>query len=175
MKQVLPITALVLLLTSAVVGTVRSKHPVNPHPGVQIVKLRLLVDGKELATISTPHGTTATMSREGGEVIGLTPSMQVDGLSLTVTVNDAVTGDLKLVGRYSLSRNAPIDVSTERTPLIVEWLETTTLATAGTASAAPCRTCCVICDGITFCACEVTTSCGHCCCKDACGCTEGAG
>ncbi len=179
MKRILPITALALLLTGVVVGGMRAKHPANASratlrsPG-QVVRLRLIVDGKELARISTPDRVMATMRREGGEAIGLMPSVEIDGIGLSVLVQDETTGQFVEVGRYSLARNVPIDVSTSRTALSVEWLETTAnTAPGGGASNAPCTVCCITCENITLCACEVTTSCGHCCCKDTCVCTGG--
>ncbi len=175
-KRMVALAAVALLLTGAVAGTVTTRRPEKARPAIQVVRLRLIADGKELARISTPGGAMATMSRENGEAIGLTPSVQDDGVTLTVAVKDPATGEFKIVGRYPLVRHVPVDVSTERTPLAVEWLETTiaTPVAGGVSGAGPCTVCCVICDGITLCACEVTTSCGHCCCKEACGCMEGA-
>jgi hypothetical protein len=176
MKRILALAALALLVTGVAVGTVATRRPVRPIKTAQLVTLRLAAEGTELARISTLSGVMATMSREGGEQIGLTPSVQADGIGLTVAVRNATTGEFTIVGRYSLVRNVPTDVSTERTTLTVEWLETTTVtpaAGAAPAGTAPCTTCCIVCDGTTFCACEVTTNCGHCCCKETCGCVDG--
>lgn len=167
-----------LLMIAAVVGGVAARHPDRPgrtggSRAVQVVKLRLTANGTDLATISTPNGTPATMSREAGEFISLTPTVRADSVELMVAVKDPATGEMNVVGRYSLTRKVPLDVSTGQTRLAVEWLQTTTVTVAAPASGtAPCTTCCVICDGTTFCACEVSTSCGHCCCREMCGCNE---
>ncbi len=176
MKRIVPVTAFATLLAGTAVGVIAKPPVTGPSQApAQVVKLRLTAGGRELAKLSTPDGTMATMARSDGEAIALTPLMQADVLTLTVAVKDPASLQLTVVGRYSLVRNVPTDVSTARTALRVEWLETTAMPPVpGAVVTRPCRTCCVVCEGVTFCACEVTTGCGRCCCKDACGCESAA-
>ncbi|MBP7619394.1 MAG: hypothetical protein KA745_00385 [Gemmatimonadales bacterium] len=48
------------------------------------------------------------------------------------------------------------------------WLGLADIQT-GDSALGPCYECCLTCDGIQYCACLVSTSCGSCCCRDCCG------
>ncbi len=177
MRHAIPFAVLALLVTGVVARSVTTIRPPAQVESVRVLKLRLTADGGELATISTPSGMMATVAREGGETVGLTPGMLSDAVVLTVSVKDA-TGQFDAVGRYALVRNVPLDISTERTRLVVEWLDTVTYTPSGPGTTStgeePCTACCVFCDGITFCACDVVTTCGRCCCTGRCPCPPDA-
>ena len=168
------IALVVGILTTGAAGAIVVGRPTSPQgTPAHVVKLRLTAGGQDVATLATPSGVMATVSMDGGETLGLTPVVRNDTVALTVTLKDPVTGEFRVVGQYSLERNKATDVHTERTPLEVEWLETTPAPPLATREvpAAPCSVCCVVCDGRAICACEVSTICGYCCCKETCGCT----
>ncbi len=139
----------------------------------QVVRLRLMVNGQEIAKIATPSGTMATVSTDGGEKLGLMPVAAANRVTLTVSVRDPATGKFKTVRQHSLERSRPAKVGTDRTTLEVEWLQTSEITAPApriAASAGACSECCVSCDGRTICACEISTSCGYCCCRNTCEC-----
>lgn len=160
-------------------GSVATRRAGPQGTVTQVVKLRLAIGGREIAIISTPNATMATLSTDGGEGLGLTPVVKGDRVELTVAVEDPSTREFTVVGRHMLERHKPVEVGTGRTPLEVEWVDAAqvSISAAGAAlSMAPCSTCCVVCGGRSICACEVSTDCGYCCCKETCGCSgEGAG
>ncbi len=159
---------------AALRSTVRQVPGKTPAQAVRpTVRLRLMVNGQEIAKISTPSGTMATVATDGGEKLGLTPVAAANRITLTVSVRDPATGKFKTVRQLSLERSRPAKVGTDRTALEVEWLQTSEVTAPAPRVAAPtsqCSECCVSCDGRSICACEVSTSCGYCCCRSQCEC-----
>ncbi len=176
--RLIAVSAALLVAGSIGVTVATRPKPRRQDPPRLVVRLALTADGQDIATLSTPSGTMATMAVEGGEEVGLTPDVEGNRVTLAVSVKNPATGEFTVVGRYTLHRNQPADVSTPHTRLQVEWLETVDMTVSAltnvTPQNGPCSTCCIVCDGKTICACEVNTSCGYCCCPEHCSCSGGS-
>lgn len=166
-----------------------SNDPVFLQVRADGVSMRLKIINGEMARISTARGT-----------VGLTPRIAGEGVELHLfeILNSGGTGERMretarlplVVGIVERVTSMPFDVEAEvldtsaLPPLPLGWssqLSGTCAPAAPTTGAeinplAPCSRCCVTCDGVTACACEVWQPCGHCCCDSAaCGACLGAG
>jgi hypothetical protein len=138
----------------------------------QVVTLRVTNDGRELARLSVPERGRARVSREGGETLGLTPEIQGDRLKLVVSLQTAYgpNGPVFTPWKtYSLAPDVPTTIDTGQTRFEIEWVAAATKPAPETLTDG-CRECCITCFEFTYCACEVITPCGRCCCPETCGC-----
>lgn len=138
----------------------------------QVVTLRVTNEGRELARLSVPEGGRARMSREGGETLGLTPEIQEDRLKLVVSLQTASGPNGPVFTpweTYTLVPDVPTTVDTGQTRFEIEWVAAATKPAPETVTDG-CRECCITCFEFTYCACEVITPCGRCCCPETCGC-----
>ncbi len=180
----LAVTALVL--SSALHGSAVSQD--SPDAPETIV-LRLAGPTGWLADLRVREGGTARVSIERVPEIGLQvrrePSGRIalDVLDLSVGTDEAAPARDTAV----LSVGEGVDLSAlVGRPLTVVWIggsaappdstcrpgsvSSSEAGAAATTPQRPCTTCCVACDGITVCGCQVATACGSCCCPAACSC-----
>jgi hypothetical protein len=142
-----------------------------------IVQLRV-VRGNAEAEVRVQNGGLARLAVSGGATLGLTPVIVETGIAVVVAAitRDATTGNERIrhLQRVSLLYQAATRIEAEGEALDVTWTGTLPPPVGPPAQAfGPCVICCVTCDGITWCGCEVITSCGRCCCPLACGCDQG--
>lgn len=146
------------------------------------VPMRLKIIDGEMGRISV-----------GAFTLGLTPRRAGDALRLVVfevLIEANGAERIREIAQSRLHLAAPVRIEQAPVPLEVQWLDASKLpplppgwntdpgqcSTCRTepggdaALLGPCVRCCVACDGVTACACEVWMSCGHCCCDSgACG------
>lgn len=138
----------------------------------QVVTLRVTSDGRELARLSVPERGRARVSREGGETLGLTPEIQGDRLKLVVSLQTAYGPNGAVFTPwepFTLVADVPTTIDTGQTRFEIEWVAAATKPAPETVTDG-CRECCITCFEFTYCACEVITPCGRCCCPETCGC-----
>lgn len=162
-------------------GTVRiSNDPVFLQVRVNGTSMRLKVFNGEMARISS-----------GGTTVGVTPRIVAGGVDLHIYEILLAAADgaerMREVEQATLVRGVIVALNAIPVPLEVELLDALALPplpaewssqptigctapvsqrdTPTAAPLGPCSECCVKCDGVTACACEVWHSCGHCCCS----------
>ena len=163
---------LVVLGWAAVtLGAAASVAPKEFGPAPGLVELRLLIDESMPVTVRVRAGEQATIRAEGKGSVGLVPLVRNATLELRVikvTVEGA-DGATVTLGTYRLERGEVSQIQAGEFALAIEWAEYTPSG-SDTDIAAPCRECCIVCDGREVCGCAVETSCGRCCCPDYCQC-----
>lgn len=155
---------------TATQGTTTTKTPPPP-----VVTLKLMVAGKT-ATARVRSSDCVTVTMENGRQLMLLPVLKNEAVSLAVWVRapkmtDGGCNAANATARYSLAAGTPVNFVLGAVQVRAEFPRGAAPATKEqVAGGTPCSRCCVTCDGITWCACEVVTECGRCCCPDACGC-----
>ena len=142
-----------------------------------VVGIEVSVGDKSPARLRVLSGQQASVATAESGAIGLTPIIRGDLIELAVVeIGDGDGGrpDIE-VARVTLRLGDAITVETGLVRLRVQWTELLRRPEGSAASAPeePCRVCCVYCDSQWHCACDVQTSCGHCCCPYACTCSSG--
>lgn len=144
------------------------------------VVFQVRVEGREPARLKTLNGGMARLTLPDGAVVGVTPLVR-QGRG-EVHLFEILEGEaegaerLRQVERMEVSLGVPAVFPQHARTVEVTVLEVRPEVpgagkrACGDGTDGPCTRCCVTCDGITACACEVWMSCGHCCCDSgACG------
>lgn len=155
--------------------TVRiSDHPVFLDLRVDGAPLRVKVFNGEMARITFQEVT-----------VGLTPKLTPEGANVylfEIMTEGSGAERIRQVERLSLVVGQPLRFATTLLSLEVTLLDPAALpplpagwpgapgsqpapASAQATPDGPCSECCVTCDGVKVCACEVWQPCGHCCCS----------
>lgn len=157
---------------TSVLGVPPGQHtPVTtPAP---VVQLGVVLDDGLAAVIQVPAGDRAAMTVAGTGGLSLLPYLHGDLVELVVEVLEDEEGAPRRseVYRYWLERDVPERVTAGRASFLVVWNDLATPPPAAKGQRLkPCSRCCIVCDGSSFCACAVETTCGTCCCPAACSC-----
>lgn len=141
---------------------------------VKTVVLRLQDESARFTTVTVRVGGFATMTRTGMPTLCLSPTMSADGL-LTITSSLTPAGDCARSASATVSSQAPPSALGDSTRielggyvLNAEWVEAGAAGTAEPPTSGDASECCVVCEGMTACACRVRAPCGSCC-DEACG------
>lgn len=136
----------------------------DPKPAVV---LRVTVGDHSPALLKVRVGEGASLDVEGERWLTLSP------------VLDAGVLELSIREAWLREEDEPLRITIARGEAVLDPLHGLTIEWVGVNEEAggaegregePCKTCCVTCAGITWCACEVEASCGHCCCQGTCSC-----
>ena len=142
-----------------------------------VVGIEVSVGDKSPARLRVLSGQQASVGTAESGTIGLTPIVRGDLIELAVVeIGDGNGGSRDIEAtRVTLRLGDAIAADTGIGRLRVQWIELLRRPEGSTGSAPeePCRVCCVYCDSQWHCACDVQTSCGHCCCPYACTCSSG--
>ena len=141
-----------------------------------LVSFTLQVGQDTTARVGVLNGGMATVRVPGDLKIGLVPTINGSRVTLRVFEITATGGTsdgeaARYVSTTVLDRGQVARVTAGPFPFSIEWDATRPAGPeppAGTEG--PCTRCCVTCDDLTICACEVTHTCGSCCCVDCGGC-----
>jgi hypothetical protein len=141
-----------------------------------VVMVGVDVSNNRVATLGIPSGDRATVSTINSPAVAIYPTV-ADRERLQIVVaelgTDQATGletirELKR-GVLALGESLMWDYASKS--WTVTWLELRTPPSAGRDSGEPCVTCCVYCQDVMVCGCNVLTACGRCCCSEVCSCT----
>lgn len=183
---------LAVAVGAAVVGWAVASPQAQPRPAGTVplsahaVTLRVTIDAAHPVLVTVLDGGMAHLSIDGLPALGLTPVMEPAPRVVPFEVGLSASGDPQ-----SLRQLAPIDLQ-PGAPAALQWhgrsLELTWVGVApvsgekfghavsafappaGGAPEGPCSFCCITCNGVTACACNLQTPCGTCCCPEACDC-----
>ena len=173
-RSFLALTTVALLCAGSSAATTPAVMRRPAEPAI-VLTLQLTIDSTKVARVSVPDAGAARISSDAGDTVVLTPRLRREEVELTVGIQsravDSVGAPLPS-GAYVLAVARPTRVVTRSMAFDVEWVETRSVSNSTVANG-PCSECCITCDGLTYCACEVTTPCGRCCCPDTCGCRLG--
>jgi hypothetical protein len=170
-------TALMVGLLSVLTALAGAAPVAGPGPlpaaGPRIVTLRVHDSGSWTVVISVAIGNAATVSRPGMPVLRIRPAVSGDGLlsvtgSLVSTADDAMplVSEVAITGPIAFGTTARLDLGSY--VLDLAWIDDKTVGDTPTTSEDPVSECCVVCEGVRFCACRVQAPCGSCC-DQACG------
>jgi len=132
------------------------------------ITLRLTVGDSAPIVAKGVEGTAMRLGLPEGTWLEFIPALVDGALEVTIREEEAADGARDQVLRLDQAQGA-FDVEHG---IQIDWLSTDARPIGEAGLRGPCTTCCVTCDGHTFCACEVTMSCGHCCCPDSCTCSQ---
>ncbi len=138
----------------------------------QIVRLRLVVDTTPVV-LSEREGEMARIDIRGEQVLGVIPAIDTCAtngpcLAIVQITLDPATGEETLQDLWHVELKVGQTVRFDGAVVPVE-IKLVGISAAGAQPPVPngpCQKCCVICDGITTCACAVETACGNCCCPE---------
>jgi len=147
----------------------RASSSQEPKPALV---LRVNVGEHSPALLKVRSGEQALLGLADGTRLALSPVLN-DGV-VELVVRDAALS-VESEGQVFMIRLAGSVIIDAVHAVSVEWLGLDGSAPKETLDDEPCKTCCVTCEGVTLCACEVLMSCGHCCCAAACTCEWGSG
>jgi hypothetical protein len=141
-----------------------------------VVMLGVEVSNVRIATLGVPSGDRATIAPVNGPVFGLYATVVDErGVQLVIAElgTDPQTGaeTTREMKRAVVALGASLSVDWDSKTLTVTWLELRTPSASIPDRGEPCTTCCVLCQDILVCGCNVSTPCGRCCCSEVCTCT----
>lgn len=141
------------------------------------VVFRVTAEGRGPATVKTLNGGMARITLPDGALVGITPLVRQGRAE--VHLFEILEGGAEGAERLRQVERMEVALGVAATfPQFVRTIEVNVLELRPPAAQvdgrpcsdgtdAPCSRCCVTCDGITACACEVWMSCGYCCCDSA--------
>jgi len=132
------------------------------------ITLRLTVGDTAPIVAKGVEGAPMRLALPDGTRLQFIPALIEGALEVTIREEEAADGAKDQVLRLDEARGA-FDVEHG---IQIDWLSTDVSPISQAGFRGPCATCCVTCDGLTMCACEVTMICGHCCCPDTCTCSQ---
>ncbi len=168
------LTVGLLLVLTALAGAAPGADP-SPRPAAnhRLVTLRVHDEGSWTVEVSVAIGNAATVSRPGMPMLRISPAVSSDDLlsvtgSLVSTTNDAmpVVTEVAIAGRIAFGSTARLELGEH--VLDLTWIGDRTVVDTPAPSEDAVSECCVVCEGVRFCACRVQAPCGGCC-DQACG------
>jgi hypothetical protein len=136
--------------------------------GKATITLRLTVGDTAPIVAKGVEGGPMRLALPDGTRLQFIPSLNEGALEVTIRDEEAADETKARVLRLDHADGA-FDAEHG---IQIDWLATDGPPIGESGLREPCTTCCVTCDGYTVCACEVTMSCGHCCCPSACTCSQ---
>ncbi|MGE5359189.1 MAG: hypothetical protein ACM3NQ_09235 [Bacteroidales bacterium] len=135
-----------------------------------VIALRLTVSGR-VASVKLPNKGCGSVTVEDQPTIRLYAETVGDDVILAgwEAAGDSDCLPPATAVRQKLVTGGAVDIPFGNVKLRVE-LVGLSIVLAAPSGQGPCSTCCVACQGVVFCACDVETLCGRCCCPDACQC-----
>jgi hypothetical protein len=175
-------SSVLVMLLFALMGDpslIASRQVSAPVPTATVM-LRLTFPTGTWAKLGVPSGTRATVAVPDGPRFGLTATVTDDGrvdLVASDITTDPQTGSevVQQLEHRVMELGDPIRIVYRTTTMTVTWLETRRVTGRAKDPGDPCKTCCVWCQGLLFCGCNVSTPCGDCCCSEYCACITVAG
>jgi hypothetical protein len=168
--------ALLFVVLSAYVATgVDLRSGGNTGRRDQVISLRIVAAGRT-ATVKVLNHGCVTIRTDTKQEIALAADVLADSAGVGLRVWAPPTGETAACDKGTplssqrLAAGSRVSFTARGVALEAEWLSTKAVTLTVPAGNGPCTQCCVTCDGFTWCACEVVTTCGRCCCPNACGC-----
>lgn len=168
------LTVGLLLGLTALAGAAPGTDP-SPQPAAnrRLVTLRVHDEGSWTVVVSVAIGNAATVARPGMPMLRISPAVSPDDLlsvtgSLVSTTNDAMplVTEVAIAGPVVLGSTAHLELGEH--VLDLAWIDDRTVVDTPVPSEDAVSECCVVCEGVRFCACRVQAPCGGCC-DQACG------
>jgi hypothetical protein len=177
-------------VVAAVAGWAVAAPHAQPRPAGTVplsahaVTLRVTVDAAHPVVVRVLDGGLAHLSIDGLPTLGLTPVMAPAPRVVPFEVGLSASGDpesLRQLAAIDLQPGVPAALPWHGRNLELTWVSVAPVPVekfrhavsafglpAGGAPEGPCSFCCVTCNGVTACARNLRTSCGTCCCPEAC-------
>jgi hypothetical protein len=168
------LTVGLLLVLTGLVGAAPGADP-RPQPAAnrRLVTLRVHDEGSWTVVVSVAIGNAATVSRPGMPMLRVNPAVSTDDLlsvtgSLVSTTNDAMplVTEVAIAGPIAFGSTAHLELGAH--VLDLTWIDDKTVVNTAASPEDAVSDCCVVCEGVRFCACRVQAPCGGCC-DQACG------
>jgi hypothetical protein len=136
------------------------------------IALTIALPGGAEARVGVLNGGLVRVTPKGLATIGLLPVLAGTEVVLTVVVVTPRSGGeaVRQVGTITLTAGQPRLVAAAGVAFMVTLTDVRPPAPASP-NLTGCIICCLTCNGVTVCGCEVVMDCGRCCCPDGCGCT----
>lgn len=167
---------LTLLVGAVLLGAASAPPPTpqNPLALIRAASLKVSINGAEPAILKILIGERATISVESGRTIGFTAYERDSGVELLLQeVDSGASGGWREVMRLTPAPTTPASVIVGNVEVVLQLMPGPVSTNDHRVNLnGPCTTCCVFCEGKTYCACQVVTACASCCCPSACACDE---